>query len=203
MPNTRVLCSNITQGTVLIDVCAIAVAAVLICRANKRKAAVGRREFQIFLGLYALICLCDIFTTGRILDASNNVARRAIVGFSAIQTATITATLWTLFLNSLVSLQKMDDGTPRSIALVGGSAFVIFSITLAVALNTGFSSESPFQTDISVNAALYILYIIIPLLCVISYLVVNVVVVLSTLREPRYLGELKAMIGHMLLLTSI
>ena len=56
-------------GSILVNFIAICVALVLIYRSNERRAAVGRREIQIFLAAYMLVCACDLVVTGRFLDS--------------------------------------------------------------------------------------------------------------------------------------
>jgi hypothetical protein len=53
-----------SAGSILFSVIAILVACFLIFRSQLKKAAVGRREMQLFLLGYAVISLCEIFTVG-------------------------------------------------------------------------------------------------------------------------------------------
>jgi hypothetical protein len=51
-------------GSILIAGLAILTSLFLIFRSNKKRAAVGRREMQLFLLGYIIISICEIFTIG-------------------------------------------------------------------------------------------------------------------------------------------
>jgi hypothetical protein len=51
-------------GSILVDFFAIIMSIGLILLSERKRAAVGRREMQMFLVGYILICLCEIFTVG-------------------------------------------------------------------------------------------------------------------------------------------
>jgi membrane-bound metal-dependent hydrolase YbcI (DUF457 family) len=51
-------------GSILFSFIAILITLVLVLRTHLKKAAVGRKEMQLFLLGYALISLCEIFTVG-------------------------------------------------------------------------------------------------------------------------------------------
>ncbi|KAL8950527.1 MAG: hypothetical protein Q9222_003437 [Ikaeria aurantiellina] len=51
-------------GSILIAFFAILVTIFLILRSDRKQAAVGRREFQLFLLGYIIIEICEIFTVG-------------------------------------------------------------------------------------------------------------------------------------------
>lgn len=51
-------------GSIILAGIAIVVSAFLIFRSDRKKAAVGRREMQLFLLGYIIIEICEIFTVG-------------------------------------------------------------------------------------------------------------------------------------------
>jgi hypothetical protein len=51
-------------GSILVDGIAILVTLFLLWRSQRKKAAVGRREMQLFLLGYIVISICEIFTIG-------------------------------------------------------------------------------------------------------------------------------------------
>ncbi len=51
-------------GSIILCGIAIVVTAFLILRSERKKAAVGRREMQLFLAGYIIIEICEIFTVG-------------------------------------------------------------------------------------------------------------------------------------------
>lgn len=104
--------------------------------------------------------------------------------------AAITVTCWILFLNGIVGYQLLDDGTASSIALFVGSSLIIFIGTGYIALDTGFNwthfwESSSYDPDRNRNIALYVLYQIFPLACIVFYYILQVALVIFVLGEFR------------------
>ena len=51
-------------GVILLDGAALLTVLILLLLTQRRKAAVGRREIQLFLIGYFILSLCEIFTIG-------------------------------------------------------------------------------------------------------------------------------------------
>lgn len=170
-------------GSILLAFFAILISAYLLWRSDRKKAAVGRREMQIFLFGYIVIQICEIFTVGGFpLDGA---VRRA---FSAVHIAAVVATLWILMMNGAVGFQLIDDGTPLSLALVFGSAIVLFIGTGYIALDTGFSWTGYWDSTLTAPNqayALYTLYLLVPLVFLVVFFVLETVLVLRVLGEVR------------------
>ncbi|OOF96162.1 hypothetical protein ASPCADRAFT_207521 [Aspergillus carbonarius ITEM 5010] len=173
-------------GSIILAFISILVSLMLLLRSDRKRAAVGRREMQIFLLGFIVIEICEIFSVGGFpLDPA---VRK---GFSAVHVAAITATCWILFLNALVGYQLLDDGTPASIGLIITSALVLFIGTGYIALDTAFDWTGEFTTTEAHhyrNIALYVLYQLFPLVCLVAFYVLEAVLVI------RILGELRPMI---------
>ncbi|KAJ5661701.1 uncharacterized protein N7477_009317 [Penicillium maclennaniae] len=170
-------------GSILLAFIAILVSVVLIWRSERKHAAVGRREMQLFLIGFIVIEICEIFTVGGI-PLEDSVRK----GFSAVHIASITATCWILLMNALVGFQLLDDGTPASIGLVCGSAVVLFVGTGYIALDTAFDWTghfAPSHADPNRNIGLYVLYQLFPLVCLFLFYVLEAVLVLRVLGEFR------------------
>ncbi|KAL3466544.1 chitin synthase III catalytic subunit [Aspergillus heterothallicus] len=175
-------------GSILLAFIGIVVSLFLIWRSERKQAAVGRREMQIFLLGFIVIELCEIFSVGGI-PLKDDVRK----GFSAVHIAAIAAVSWVLFLNALVGFQFLDDGTPASIGLFVISAGAIFVGTGYIALDTGFGWTSEFETTAPDyrNIALYVLYQLFPLICLFAFFVLETYLVIRVLGEFRpmlYLG---------------
>jgi len=171
-------------GSIVIAGLAILVTFALLFRANRKAAAVGRREIQLFLLGYLVIEICEIFTIGGIPGLSNDVRK----GFTAVHIATIAATSWILLMNAFVGYQILDDGTPLSMGLIFGSALAIFVGTGYISLDTAFSwtgywdsSQQPPHRHI----ALYVLYQLLPLVCMFLFFILETVLVLRVLGETK------------------
>ncbi|KAF2741944.1 hypothetical protein M011DRAFT_490985 [Sporormia fimetaria CBS 119925] len=173
-------------GSIIFAAIAILASAFLLWRSERKKAAVGRREMQLFLLGYIIISICEIFSIGGFpLDSA---VRR---GFSAAHIAAIVATLWVLMLNGIVGFQLLDDGTPVSIGLMVGSAAIFFIGTGYIALDTGFSFTGYWDSTLTGNNrayALYTLYQLVPLVFLVVFFLLETFLVL------RVLGERKPMI---------
>lgn len=86
----------------------------------------------------------------------------------------------------------MDDGTPLSMALTVSSELVIFVGVTYVAVDTGVNYSGEFAvTDPNElkNYALYVLYLLFPLLMVVAFFILESVLVLGVLKETRPMGE--------------
>lgn len=177
-------------GSILLAFFAIVTCIFLLLLSERKRAAVGRREIQLFLLGYIVISICEIFTVGA-FPLADNVRK----GFTAVHIAAITATSWILLLNALVGFQLLDDGTPISIGLFAGSAAVLFIGTGYIALDTGFSWTGHFDSSLSGNnrnIGLYVLYLLFPLVCLFFFYVLEAILVLRVLGERRPLVYLTA-----------
>ncbi|CDM35545.1 hypothetical protein DTO013E5_7981 [Penicillium roqueforti] len=170
-------------GSILLAFIAIVLSLGMIWRSDKKHAAVGRREMQLFLLGFIIIEICEIFTVGGF--PLHDAVRK---GFSAVHIAAITANCWVLLMNALVGFQLLDDGTPASIGLICASAVVLFIGTGYIALDTAFDWTGRFQSSHDTpnrNIALYVLYQLFPLVCIVLFYVLEAVLVLRVLGEFR------------------
>ncbi|KAI8964979.1 chitin synthase III catalytic subunit [Daldinia sp. FL1419] len=170
-------------GSILLCGIAIVVSALLLLRSERKKAAVGRREMQLFLIGYIIIEICEIFTVGEF--PLNETAR---IAFTGIHIGMIIATTWILLLNAVVGYQILDDGTPLSMGLMLLSGAILFVGTGYITLDTGFHWTNEFITradDHYRNIALYVLYQLAPLVFLVAFFVLEAVLVLRILGEIR------------------
>ncbi|KAM0249132.1 hypothetical protein ACHAP5_003072 [Fusarium lateritium] len=171
-------------GSIILAGAAIATAGFLLLRSEKKRAAVGRREMQLFLIGYIIISICEIFSVGEF--PLNSTVR---VAFSAIHIGMIIATTWILMLNAVVGYQIIDDGTPLSMALIVLSAGILLVGTGYIALDTGLSWtgywDDGYESPNNRNIALYVLYQLVPLIFIVAYLVLETILVIRILGETR------------------
>ncbi|KAH8842450.1 hypothetical protein MCOR27_008172 [Pyricularia oryzae] len=180
LPNNQYL-GNL--GVIMVCVVAIVVALYLLLRSERKKAAVGRREMQLFLLGYIVIQICEIFTVGEISPLSETVR----VAFTGIHLGFIIATTWVLMLNAVVGYQIIDDGTPLSLGLLVLSGLVLLIGTGYITLDTGFGwtgywNES--KEDYH-HIALYVLYQLAPLIFIVAFFVLEAILVLRVLQETK------------------
>ncbi|KAF1923771.1 uncharacterized protein M421DRAFT_305346 [Didymella exigua CBS 183.55] len=170
-------------GSIILCGIAIATTFFLLWRSERKKAAVGRREMQLFLLGYIIVSICEIFTIGGF--PLNNSVRLAFV---AVHIAAIVATSWILMLNGLVGYQLLDDGTPISIGLLLLSAIILFVGTGYIALDTGFSWTGYWDDTLSGENqayALYTLYQLVPLVFLVIFFCLESFLVLRVLGERK------------------
>ncbi|KAI1196010.1 chitin synthase III catalytic subunit [Nemania serpens] len=173
-------------GSILLCGVAIAVSAFLLFQSEKKRAAVGRREMQLFLLAFIIIEIAEIFSVGE-FPLSSTVR----IAFTGIHIGMIIATTWILLMNAIVGFQILDDGTPLSLGLVIISAAILFIGTGYITLDTGFNWTGEFESSNNLpnrNIALYVLYQLVPLIFLVAFYVLEAFLVL------RVLGELRPMI---------
>ena len=110
--------------------------------------------------------------------------------------AAILATFWVLLLNAAVGYQFLEDGTPLSLGLIGGSAILLFIGTGFIALDTGFRWTGHFDESLvppNKNIGLYILYQLLPLLFIALFFILEAFLVLGILGEKRPMRRCSAL----------
>lgn len=108
--------------------------------------------------------------------------------FTAVHIAAIIASAWILMMNGAVGYQLLDDGTPLSLALVFGSAAILFIGTGYIALDTGFSWTGYWNSTLDAPNkayALYTLYQLVPMIFLVVFFLLETVLVLRVLGERR------------------
>ncbi|KAH8907003.1 chitin synthase export chaperone [Coniochaeta sp. PMI_546] len=175
-------------GSILLCGIAIATSIYLILRSERKRAAVGRREMQLFLLGYIVIEICEIFTVGEFPLSS-----RVRVAFTGIHIGFIIATTWILMLNAVVGYQIIDDGTPLSLGLITGTALLLLIGTGYIALDTGYHWTGFWDgsyTSPNRNIALYVLYQLVPLVFLVAFFILEAILVLRVLGEVRPMAYL-------------
>ncbi|KAK8862417.1 chitin synthase III catalytic subunit [Apiospora arundinis] len=175
-------------GSILLCGIAIAVSMLLLLLSERKKAAVGRREMQLFLVGYIILEVCEIFTVGE-FPLSSTVR----IAFTGIHIGMVIATTWILMLNGVVGYQVIDDGTPISIGLMAISGAVLLVGTGYIALDTGFNWTGTFASSYDAgnrHIALYVLYQLAPLVFLVAFFVLEAILVLRVLGEVRPMAYL-------------
>ncbi|KAF9492770.1 hypothetical protein BDN71DRAFT_1489925 [Pleurotus eryngii] len=168
-------------------VCGLSVFVVgaLIFLVSRRKAAVGRIEFRIFLGLYALSLPFQILTTGSLLEQGST----ALTVLTAIHAGIVAALFWMLVGNALISFQLVDDGTMASVVPFSILALAFFAATTYISLDVAFSFTAALgpsnPPDALASIPLFVLTSIWPGAATIIYFILMTYVVLRILNEIR------------------
>ncbi|KAJ3943876.1 uncharacterized protein N0V96_006809 [Colletotrichum fioriniae] len=162
-------------GSILIAALAIVVTLFLLLRSERKKAAVGRREMQLFLISFIIIEICEIFTVGDFPLAEN-----VRIAFTGIHLGMIIASTWILMLNAVVGYQIVDDGTPMSMGLIIASATILLGGTLYITLDTGFKWTGYWNSSYDApnrHIPLYVLYQLAPLIFLVAFFVLEAILV--------------------------
>jgi len=91
-------------------------------------------------------------------------------------------------MNGVVGYQLLDDGTPLSLGLIFASATALFVGTGYIALDTGFSWTGYFNSTLNSpnqSYSIYTLYLLVPLIFIVLFVVLSANLVLRVLRETR------------------
>ncbi|KAI5819015.1 chitin synthase III catalytic subunit [Pyronema omphalodes] len=187
-------------GTVLLCAVALIVTAILYWRSERKKAAVGRREMQVLLCAYALVSMTEMFSVGGFLQDRN-----VLVWFSAIHIGAIAATFWTLLINAIVGYQLMDDGTVLSVGLTIFSAVCVFLGVAYIGVDSGINYTGEFVVQNRAelkNYALYVCYLLFPLLASVAFFVLEAMLCVKVLKETRPL-VLLTISGFLFLISQI
>jgi len=91
-------------------------------------------------------------------------------------------------INAVVGYQLIDDGTILSMGALIASAAVLFIGTTYIALDTGFQWTGYWNDSYPLpnrNTALYVLYQLFPLICLVSFYALEAILVLRILGETR------------------
>ncbi|CAG8618132.1 12094_t:CDS:2 [Ambispora gerdemannii] len=144
----------------------------------------GRTEMILFFVTYILTLVSQIVTSGGFLGKGTVLA-----WFSAANAGLISALSWILVMNAIVGFQFVEDGSLISLGgiLLGG--ILIFVGVGYIALDTAFNISGHFASPPTLkNVALYITYIIFPLVAVVAYVVLETILVIAHLGDKKPLG---------------
>ncbi|KAI8971337.1 chitin synthase III catalytic subunit [Trametes punicea] len=158
---------------------------VLIFWTSRRRAAVGRVEFRLFLILYFLTLPFQLISTGAFLQQGST----ALTAITAVHAGLVAATFWTLLGNAIVSTQVVEDGTLSSIIPFDFFILAFFAATTYIALDVGFTFTHVFgpsnpPQDLH-SIPLFVFTNIWPGAAAILYFIIMAYVVLGMLNEVR------------------
>ncbi|KAK7052805.1 Chitin synthase, class 7 [Paramarasmius palmivorus] len=157
--------------------------AIMIYHIRSKYTAVGRKEIVQFFWTYAVIQLLAIFLDSGIIPTSSG----AYQIFAAIYTGLVASAYCCLLVNAFVGFQFAEDGTPRSLWFIRISSFVLFAVGFFFAFATfkGIAGMSYNKT-----IALWIIYILWPLICTAIYVVSQLILVFRTLEDRWPIGDI-------------
>jgi len=170
-------------STCFVHVVALIMTAIMIFHIRSKYTAVGRKEIVMFFYLYAVIELLAFFLDSGIIPTANS----SYPWFVAAYAGLIAAAYCCLLINGFVGFQLAEDGTPLSLWLLRTVCLVVFGVSFFVAIATfkqfaGFKYSKPI--------ALWIVYILWPLICTVIYIVSQLILVFRTLEDRWPIGDI-------------
>lgn len=170
-------------ATCFVHIVAIIMTGIMIYHIRSKYTAVGRKEIVMFFYLYAIIELLAIFLDSGIIPTASPVHP----WFAAVYTGLVAATYCCILINGFVGFQFAEDGTPLSLWILrlGCLLFFCAGFFLAIATFQGFAG---LKYDKPV--ALWIIYFIWPAVCVLIYVVSQLILVIRTLDDRWPIGDI-------------
>ncbi|KAH8804303.1 chitin synthase export chaperone [Flagelloscypha sp. PMI_526] len=169
-------------STSFVHIVAIIMTVIMILHVRSKYTAVGRKEILMLFWLYIAISLFAMFLDSEVIPTNNKL----YPWFAAIYTGLVAAAYCCLLINGFVGFQFAEDGTATSLWVLRGASLVLFTLGFLIAAATffgkvGFSGDKPI--------ALYVIYLIWPVICVAIYVVSQLVLVLRTLDDRWPMGD--------------
>jgi len=166
-----------------VHIVAIIMTAIMIFHIRSKYTAVGRKEIVMFFYLYALIELLAIFLDSAVIPTSSAV----YPWFAAVYTGLVAAAYVCLLINGFVGFQFAEDGTPLSLWGLRIATLAVFGVSFFIAIGTfkGFAGLS-----YSKPIGLWIIYLIWPIICVLVYVVLQLILVVRTLDDRWPIGDI-------------
>jgi hypothetical protein len=155
----------------------------MIYHVRSKYTAVGRREIVMFFWLYAIIEFLALFLDSGIIPTVN----ASYPWFAATYTGLVAAAYCCLLVNGFVGFQFAEDGTPLSLWLLRISCLAVFGISFFIAIAT-FKSFAGFNFRQTV--ALWIVYILWPIICTAIYVISQLILVFRTLDDRWPIGDI-------------
>lgn len=170
-------------ATCFVHIVALIMTIIMIIHIRAKYTAVGRKEIVMFFYMYFVIELLAIFLDSGVIPTASNV----YPWFAAVYTGLVAATYCCILINGFVGFQFAEDGTPLSLWLLRLACLAVFGASFFVAIGTfkGFAGLSNVKP-----VALYIVYLIWPAICVVVYVVLQLVLVIRTLDDRWPIGDI-------------
>jgi len=155
----------------------------MILHIRSKYTAVGRKEIIMLFYMYLVISFLAMFLDSGIIPTANVV----YPWFAAIYTGLVASAYCCLLINAFVGFQFAEDGTPTSLWALRIACLVVFGVGFFVAIAT-FKQFASFS--FTKPTALWIVYLIWPIICVAVYIVSQLILVFRTLEDRWPIGDI-------------
>jgi len=166
-----------------IHIVAIIMTIIMILHIRSKYTAVGRKEIVLFFYIYAVTELLAIFLDSAVIPTSSGV----YPWFTAVYTGLVAAAYTCLLINAFIGFQFAEDGTPLSLWGLRLACAAMFGVSFFIAVATfkSFAGMSPSKPTV-----LWIIYLIWPGICVVVYIVLQLILVIRTLDDRWPIGDI-------------
>lgn len=172
-------------GDFLIAIIAALMMLVMIYRTFSKVAAVGRKE-MIIVFFYYFLTQAVHAATGSGLISQGTILQT----IASVEIGLLAAFFWSLLLNGLVGFQFVEDGGVISVTGVILSSLALFIAGTLFSLDAGQQILGGATSSDPLNSTfVFAVYTILPIACVIFY------VILQTVLVTRNLGDQKPLIS--------
>ncbi|KAJ1921936.1 Chitin synthase, class 7 [Mycoemilia scoparia] len=171
------------MATIIIDVIAIIMTIIMIYHIRSKYTAVGRKEMVMYFYFYLIMNILDFLTISGIIHYSSPAYPYFVAGYLGMTSAMC----WCLFLNGIVGFQWAEDGTALSLWTFRLTSLIVFGVMYFVSIAT-FKSIAAFDKGHPIG--LFIIYFIFNSICLIIYVILQIILVVNTLDEYWPLGNI-------------
>jgi len=174
----------IFQGAVsFMHIVALIMTVIMILHVRSKYTAVGRKEITFFFFLYMALTFCSLCLDSGVIPPGSS----PFPYFVAVQSGLTSALCVCLLINGFVGFQLYEDGTTLSVWLLRTISLAFFIISGLVSLATfkDWAGLGPTHT-----IGLFVVLYIVSGLCLLVYIIMQVILVTRTLEDRWPLGDI-------------
>ncbi|MCJ1230630.1 Chitin synthase, class 7 [Toensbergia leucococca] len=162
---------------------ALGMTAIMIIHVRSKFTAVGRKEITTFFYIYMMLTMTSLILDSGVIPPASG----AYPYFTAVQNGFTSALCVCLLVNGFVGFQLYEDGTRQSVWLLRGSSIGMFMISGAVSILTFKEKLGLGPTN---TLGLFVVLYLINGICLLIYVVMQVILVTNTLQDRWPLGDI-------------
>ena len=144
---------------------------------------IGRKEITTFFYIYMMLTMTSLILDSGVIPPASG----AYPYFTAVQNGFTSALCVCLLVNGFVGFQLYEDGTRQSVWLLRGSSIGMFMISGAVSILTFKEKLGLGPTN---TLGLFVVLYLINGICLLIYVVMQVILVTNTLQDRWPLGDI-------------
>lgn len=151
--------------------------------ASQTLTKIGRKEITLFFYLFMALTIFSLVLDAGVVNAGMGVYPYMV----SIQNGLTSALCTCLMINGFVGFQLYEDGTNQSVWTLRGASLVMFLISSMVSIFTFLSLAGLSPTN---TAGLFIVLYVMNALCLLVYVIMQIMLVVNTLQDRWPLGDI-------------